>query len=132
MKSNQKIVLLLAVVLTAVLVVFAAVWFSTRPATSQGGKTITVEVVHKDESKKTFTCHTDEEYLGPVLDAENIAQGEEGPYGLYIKFADGEKAVYEEDGAFWALKKDGEDTPASADQTPIQDGDAFSLVYTVA
>ena len=44
----------------------------------------------------------------------------------------GTKAVYEEDGAFWALKKDGEDTPASADQTPIQDGDAFSLVYTVA
>ena len=41
-------------------------------------------------------------------------------------------AVYEEDGAFWALKQDGEDTPASADQTPIQDGDAFSLVYTVA
>ena len=67
-----------------------------------------------------------------MLDAENIAQGEEGPYGLYIKFADGEKAVYEEDGAFWALKQDGEDTPLSADQTPIQDGDAFSLVYTVA
>ena len=130
MKKNTK--LILAVAAVAVLIaILLGVWFATRPETTQGAKTITVEVVHKDGSTKAFTCHTDEEYLGPVLDAENIAQGEEGPYGLYIKFADGEKAVYEEDGAFWALKQDGEDTPASADQTPIQDGDAFSLVYTV-
>ena len=131
MKQNKKIIIA-AVAVVALIAILLGVWFATRPETTQGSKTITVEVVHKDGSTKSFTCHTDEEYLGPVLDAENIAQGEEGPYGLYIKVADGEKAVYEEDGAFLALKQDGVDTPASADQTPIQDGDSFSLVYTVA
>jgi len=131
MKQNKKIIIA-AVAVVALIAILLGVWFATRPETTQGSKTITVEVVHKDGSTKSFPCHTDEEYLGPVLDAENIAQGEEGPYGLYIKVADGEKAVYEEDGAFWALKQDGVDTPASADQTPIQDGDSFSLVYTVA
>lgn len=131
MNQNKKL-LIAAVAVMAIIAVFLGVWFATRPATAQGAKTITVEVIHKDGSKKEFTCHTDEEYLGPVLDAEQIAQGEEGPYGLFIKFADGEKAVYEEDGAYWAVMQGGEPTPLSVDQTPIQDGDAFSLVYTSA
>lgn len=130
--NKNKKLLIAAVAVVALIAILLGVWFATRPDTTQGAKTITVEVVHKDGSKKEFTCHTDEEYLGPVLDAENIAQGEEGPYGLYIMFADGEKAVYEEDGAYWALMQGGEPTPLSADQTPIQDGDAFSLVYTLA
>lgn len=132
MKKNTKLIIA-AVVVVALIAILLGVWFATRPETTQGAKTITVEVVHKDGTKKSFTCHTDEEYLGPVLDAEKIAEGEEGPYGLYIKIADGEKAVYEEDGAYWAvLQADGTPTPASADQTPIQDGDSFSLVYTSA
>ena len=131
MNKNKKL-LIVAVAVVALIALFLGIWFATRPATTQGAKTITVEVIHKDGSKKEFTCHTDEEYLGPVLDAEQIAQGEEGPYGLFIKFADGEKAVYEEDGAYWAVMQGGEPTPLSVDQTPIQDGDAFSLVYTVA
>lgn len=132
MKSNQKIVLLLAVVLTAVLVVFVAVWFSTRPATSQGGKTITVEVVHKDESKKTFTCHTDEEYLAEVLVREGIVEDNQGPYGLYILVADGERADYDTDGAYWSVLQNGEPAATGASEVPVHDGDSFSLVYTLA
>ena len=64
--------------------VFAGVWAATRPAASQGTKTITVEVVHKDESSKTFTYHTDAEYLGEVLQAEGLVKGDPGDYGLYI------------------------------------------------
>ena len=127
MKKNTKLILAVAAV-AALIAILLGVWFATRPETTQGAKTITVEVVHKDGSTKTFTCHTDEEYLGPVLDAENIAQGEEGPYGLYIKFADGEKAVYEEDGAFWALKKDGfggwAAGPERGHLVPVQDAGA--------
>ena len=54
-----------------------------------------------------------------------------GDYGLYITEVDGEAAVYEEDGAYWAFYQDGEYANQSVDQTPISDGDAFSLVYTI-
>lgn len=131
MKSNNKIIITGAVVLAALLIVLGIVWTATRPETSAGGKTITVEVVHKDESKKTFTCQTDEEYLAPVLVSEGIVEDNQGEYGLYIEVADGEKADFNVDGGFWALLQDGESTPTGASETPIHDGDSFSLVYTI-
>lgn len=105
-------------------------FLATRPETSQGAKTFTVEVVHADGGSKSFTYHTDEEYLGTVLLAEGLLEGEIGPYGLYIHVVDGEKAVYEEDGAYWSLEVNGEYAMLGADQTPVNDGDSFRLVYT--
>mgnify|MGYP001099375241 FL=1 len=130
MKKNGKLIIA-AVAVLVLAAVFAGVWAATRPAASQGTKTITVEVVHKDESSKTFTYHTDAEYLGEVLQAEGLVKGDPGDYGLYITEVDGEAAVYETDGAYWAFYQGGEYANQSVDQTPINDGDAFSLVYTV-
>ena len=130
MKKNGKLIIAAVAVLVLAAVV-AGVWAATRPAASQGTKTITVEVVHKDESSKTFTYHTDAEYLGEVLQAEGLVKGDPGDYGLYITEVDGEAAVYETDGAYWAFYQGGEYANQSVDQTPINDGDAFSLVYTV-
>ncbi len=90
-----------------------------------------MEVVHKDESTKTFTYHTDAEYLGEVILAEGLVKGAQGDYGLYITEVDGESAVYETDSAYWAFYQGGEYANQSVDQTPINDGDAFSLVYTI-
>ena len=81
MKKNTKLiiaVIALVVVIAALLCVYAV----TRPETSQGAKTFTVEVVHADGSTRTFTYHTDEEYLGAVLLAEGLIAGEESQYGL--------------------------------------------------
>lgn len=130
MKKNGKLIAGAAAILVLI-AVFAGIWFATRPATSEGAKTITVEVVHKDESSKTFTYHTDGEYLGEVLQSEGLVKGEQGDYGLYMTEVDGEAAVYETDGAYWAFYQDGEYASQSIDQTPISDGDSFSLVYTV-
>ena len=130
MKKNGKLIAGAAAILVLA-AVFAGIWFATRPATSEGAKTITVEVVHKDESSRTFTYHTDVEYLGEVLQSEGLVKGEQGDYGLYMTEVDGEAAVYETDGAYWAFYQDGEYASQSIDQTPISDGDSFSLVYTV-
>lgn len=129
--KNKKAIAIGAVILAALLVVFGVVWYLNRPATTEGSKTITVEVVHKDESKKTFTCTTTEEFLAPVLVSEGIVEDNQGEFGLYILVADGETADYSVDSSYWALLKDGEATPAGASETPITDGDTFSLVYTV-
>lgn len=131
MKAQTKKLILAAVALAVLIAVFAGVWVSTRPAAVQGAKTITVEVVHAGGDKKTFTYHTDEELLGPVLQAEGLVEGEMGGFGLYIKVVDGERADFDTDGAYWAVYQGEEYAAQGVDATPIQDGDTFSLVYTV-
>ena len=131
--KNKKLVLAV-VALVAVVALFLGVYLATRPETSQGSKTITVTVIHADGSSKEFTYHSDEEYLGPVLLAEKLVVGNEGPYGLEIKSVDGEEAVWnagDSHGAYWALFIGEEYAMTGADSTPIADGDSFKLVYTV-
>lgn len=130
MKKNTKLILgivALVVVIAALLGVYAA----TRPQTSQGSKAFTVEVVHADGSSKTFEYRTDEEYLGTVLESEGLIEGEMGPYGLTIFVVDGERAVWEENGAYWAIFVNGEYGMSGVDTTPVNDGDAFKLEYTI-
>ena len=129
MKKQTKLIIAVAVIV-AVVIVMAGIYFATRPDTAQGAKTITVEVVHGDGSSKDFTYHTDSEYLGEVLLAEGLVAGDQGEFGLYILTVDGEDAIFEESGAYWALYQNGEMTTTGADTTPIQDGDSFQLVYT--
>ena len=128
--NNKKTILIAAVALLVLAGILAGIWYANRPQTDDGTKTITVEVLHGDGSTKSFTYTTSAEYLGEVILAEGLVQGEEGEYGLYILTVDGEDAVYEDDGAYWALYQNGEYATSGADTTPIQDGDVFRFEYT--
>ena len=128
--KNKKMVLI-AVALAACAAVMLGVFLMTRPETVQGSKTITVTVVHGDGSEKVFTYHTDEEYLGPVLLAEGLIEGEEGPYGLMINAVDGEVADWNVDQGYWALYEGEEYAMQGIDLTPVHDGSTFKLVYTI-
>ncbi len=130
MKKNTKLILGV-VVLVVVIAALLGVYFATRPEAAQGSKTFTVEVVHADGSSKTFTYHTDEEYLGAVLEAEGLIKGEMGPYGLTIYEVDGERAVWAESSAYWAIFVNGDYGMTGVDTTPINDGDVFKLEYTI-
>ena len=129
MKNKKLIVIALALVV--VVGALLGVYMATRPETAAGSKTITVTVVHADGSSKDFTYHTDEEYLGPVLMAEGLVVGEMGPYGLMISAVDGEEAVWEVNSAYWALFVGDEYATSGADTTPVYDGSAFKLEYTL-
>lgn len=129
MKNKRTVLALIALVV--VVAIFAGVYFLNRPQTSEGAKAITVTVVHKDGSSKEFAYQTDEEYLGPVLLTEGLVEGEEGPYGLAIRAVDGEVADWNVDGSYWALYIGEEYATTGADMTPIADGDAFTLEYTL-
>ena len=128
--KNKKTILAI-VVLVAVIAVFAGIYFATRPETTEGAKTITVTVVHKDGTEKEFTYHTDEEFLGPVLLAEKLVKGKQDIYGLMISAVDGETADWNVDQGYWALYVGEEYATSGADTTPINDGDSFKLVYTI-
>lgn len=128
---KDKKLLIAACVLAVLVVVLAGVYFAARPGTSAGAKEIIVTVVHADGSEKQFRYQTDEEYLGPVLLAEGLAEGENGPYGLTIYVADGERADWNENQSYWALYIGEEYATTGADSTPVGDGDHFKLVYTI-
>ena len=52
--KNKKLFIAL-VALVAIVAIVLGVYFATRHATSEGGKAVTVTVVHKDGSEKVFT-----------------------------------------------------------------------------
>ena len=115
----------------AVLIVAAALllglWYVNRPQGQAGEKTVVVEVVHADESSREFTYQTSQEFLGPLLLEEGLAQGEESTYGLFITTVDGESA---QGNQWWCITRDGEMVETGADATPIADGDHFELTMS--
>ena len=106
----------------------AAVTEETAPALSK----FTVVVVYADGSSKEFEYETDEAYVGPVLEADGLIQGNAGPYGMEITHVDGVKAVYAEDNAYWAVYEGEEYALQGIDTTPVKDGGIYKLVYTNA
>ena len=124
---------IVAAVLALALVVggMVALYLNFRPQAEEGHKSISVTVVHKDGSEKEFTYDTDEEYLGTLLQAEGLIEGEEGPYGLMISTVDGEIADWNVDQGYWALYIGEEYATTGIDTTPIQDGAVYTLEYTL-
>lgn len=130
MKQNKKL-FAAGAALVVLAALFAGLYMATRPETQSGEKTFVVEVVHSDQSTKTFTYTTDLEYVGEVLMEDGVLQGEEGPYGLYVTSVDGEEAIYEKDNAYWGFYVGEEYATQGIDLTPVEDGAQYALVYTV-
>lgn len=129
MKKNRK-ALIAAVALLLVAGTLFAIWQFTRQPTVQGAKALTIEVVHRDGTEKTFEIRTDAEYLGEALVEHGIAAGEQTAYGLYITACDGETA----DAAmqeWWCLTRGGEMLMTGADDEPVTDGGKYELTLTI-
>ena len=127
MKKKENAILAAALV---VLCVLAAILYQNfKPETTKGSKEITVTVIHADQSEKDFTYHTDAEYLGEVLLAEGLIDGEDGDYGLFVTTVDGEIADDAEQ-QWWCLTKNGETVNTGVDLTPIADGEHYELTMT--
>ncbi len=129
-KTNKRRWWIALVALIVVAAILAGLYFLFRADPPEGDKTVTVKVVHADQSEKEFTYETDDEYLGELLTEEGLVEGETSEYGMYITKVDGEQAVFETDNAYWALYENGEYASTGADQTVLDNGDEFSLVYT--
>ena len=127
---NNKKIILAAVALVLVAALMGGAWLALRPGTQAGDKDLTIKVIHGDKSEKVFKVSTDEEYLGKMLVAENIVVDNQSAYGLYILTADGETAN-EANQEWWCVTKGGESLMTGADETPVADGDAFELTFTV-
>ena len=94
-----------------------------------GGTMVQVEVKAEEQSV-TFTINTDKATLGEALLEYELIEGEEGPYGLYVKVVNGINADYDVDQSYWSFCKNGEYMMSGVDGTKIADGEHYELVYT--
>ena len=100
------------------------------PVEDDGLMEFTVTVIHADGSSKEFAYQTAEKFVGKVLVDNGLIKGNDGPYGMEITEVDGEKAVYNEDKAYWAIFVGDEYALTGIDSTPVEDGGVYKLEYT--
>ena len=131
MEAKRSLSLLLALLLTLSAVCVASMSSCGKKDTgTQTQKTITVKVTDNEGKETSFTIKTDAEFLRGALEQEKLIEGEESQYGLYVKVVNGVTADYNKDGAFWGFYKGGVFLNTGVDETRIEDGDTFEIVYT--
>lgn len=101
--------------------------FSDGDTIGEGKNTFPLTIVHKDGTELTVTVNTELTVVGEALQELGLIDGEEGPYGLYIKTVNGETLDYDKDGKYWAFYVDGEYALEGIDLTEIAEGAAYML-----
>lgn len=129
--KNKK--LLGATLFVALIAVLAVVFFSFREKPVEGSKAITIEVVNKAGESTEYALKTDAEYLRQAMEeADGLTfSGTEDDYGMMVDTVNGEKADYTADGAYWSFYVNEEYCNYGIDSQPVEDGDAFQIVYTI-
>lgn len=112
---------------------------ATQPAEEQpaeenvlgkGATTFSLIVGDMEGNETSFQIRTDKTTVGEALMDVGLLKGEDGPYGLYIHEVNGIRAVYEEDGTYWAFYENGEYAMTGVDLTEINPDTVYSLVKT--
>lgn len=133
---NKKKVMLGSGILVVLIVAMALIWTNFREKPVEGSKKITIEVVNSEEESEVYELKTDAEFLIEAMEEAKeqglTYEGEEGQYGLSISTINGERADYTLDGAYWAFYVNDEYCNYGVSQQPVEDGDAFEIVYTKA
>ncbi len=93
----------------------------------EGSKSFNLTIVDKEGTEHLYLIHTDEEMVGFALIAHELIEGEEGPYGMYIKSVLGQKLDYETDGMYWSFYVGSEYAMTGVDQTPVIEGESYQL-----
>lgn len=94
-----------------------------------GANTLKVEVT-AEEKTITFTVKTDKSTVGEALLEQNLIEGENSAYGLYIKKVNGILADYDTDQTYWAFYINGEYATSGVDTTDIDVTATYQLTRT--
>ena len=92
----------------------------------EGQKCFAVSVVDTNGTEAKYEIRTDKDTVGEALTEIGFIDGEEGPYGLYVKTVDCLTVDYDKDGKYWAFYINGEYATQGVDKTPIDE----TAVYT--
>ena len=140
--KNNSIKKLLALVLAFVLTAAAALTgCSTTPAETtappaetqpvtevgEGAANFELTIVDKDGVTHLYRVHTNVGMMGEALTEVNLIDGEQGPYGMYIKSVLGQVLDYETDGMYWSFYVNGEYAQTGVDQIPVEHDGKYML-----
>ena len=92
-----------------------------------GSVKFTFVVVDADGNETDFEIHTDKETVGEALLEQNLIEGDDSEYGLYVKTVNGLTVDYDTDKAYWAFYVNGEYATAGVDSTQVNEGDTYAF-----
>ncbi len=129
-KNSLKTIIISCVVLAVLIGVFLIVYkmFSDKPV--EGEKTVTVDVVLSDGTKKSYEITTTAEFLRGALEEKNLVAGTESEFGLYVLTVDGITADESKE-EWWSFTKDGVALTTGIDTTVIADKDHYEITLTI-
>ncbi len=93
----------------------------------KGNTSFAFTVVDKEGNQTHFTVYTDQTTVGAALLENNLIEGEQGDYGLYVKSVNGISADFNTDGTYWAFYVNDAYAMAGVDLTPIKEGETYSF-----
>lgn len=116
------------VLIVALLLVYNT--FREKPV--EGSKSITIEVINKAQESTMYEVQTDAEFFQQAMDeAEGLEYvGKDSSYGIMMEEVNGDVADYEADGSWWRVTVNGADCNYGVSEQPVEDGDAFQIIYT--
>lgn len=93
----------------------------------EGEIQFTFTVTDPDGKETAYNISTDKTVVGEALQELGLIDGDEGPYGLYVKTVNGITVDYDTHGMYWAFYTNGEMTPTGVDTTEIVPGTVYSF-----
>ena len=136
-KKKGKGLLILGISILAVLIGLFIILFALfGPKTAEGSKNVTLSVVSESGDSTTYETKTDalvlQELMDELKDEGFTYGGAESEYGLMVDTINGVRADYTLDGAYWSFYVNDGYSNYGISEQPVNDGDAFSIVYTPA
>ncbi|MBQ7602303.1 MAG: DUF4430 domain-containing protein [Lachnospiraceae bacterium] len=92
----------------------------------KGAKTFTMTVTDADQKEYELTIHTDKTTVGEALSEYGLADISDG----FLTAILGMEASWEKDKAYWAFYINGDFAMTGVNDTDIEDGGKYALVYT--
>ena len=131
---QKKSILAIAIVIILAIAMLLA-YLAFAPKAQAGAKQITIIVNHlagaagtsePAKTQTTYNLQTDAKYLREALEENDLAQGPETEYGLWIQTVDGETAD-ESKQEWWGYTVNGEFAAYGVDQQVVTDGDIYEF-----
>ena len=127
--KRNKIVGLSCMGAALVIAIIGIIFIFNFSKPAETNKTLSISVVHGDESVKDFTVQTVRANLADALVDEKIAEGSDSEYGLFITTVDGETADDSKE-QWWCITKGGEQLNTGVTDTITADGDKYEITLT--
>ena len=119
--------LILVVLIAAMVLSLAACGSKDELSQNAETKHFSFEVVDPDGKTESYDIETTESTVGAALMAEGLVEGEDGPYGLYVKTVNGITLDYETHGMYWAFYVNGEYGMSGCEKTDIEEGATYAF-----